>query len=440
MCAHVVVCAALLVTLLAMPPVAAHELADDDSDDAAYMMVLQHADGWQCAASLVSTRTGVTTARCARGPPGAPRELWALAAALLAARPPPPPAAAARRVTRVAFAGDGRDPADPALDIAVVEMESPFATEAHAQPIIMATTHGFDDALECYSIRALAVLSPDRGVRRARFRVVSLMLKSETHCAGRVPHWSASHARSLCFTGDELCERDMGGGVVCGGELCAVLSVTAGDGTDGQCGETYAAQNISRWRSFLHCAHTLRLCGRGTSKCSEECSELILGEEEDSTTLALTHVTPSLEHPPRSHQSTRASRTSASSPTSTAPLARAHDDHASHPSIEFEPNRADFKAAPSRTPRPGLKAGEYGDNAAEYGAYEPPAPPPAARPSRTPPAAALQPTTTPPAPPAPALQASAPPLDHSTSACSASDTVLLFRLLIYSVFCMRFNY
>lgn len=170
-------------------------------------MVLQHADGWQCAASLVSVRTGVTAARCARGAAGAPRGLWALAAALLAARPPAPPAAAARRVTRLAVAGDGRDPADPALDIAVVELEAPFGKEARAQPILMATTRGgCDDAKECYSVRALDAFVSDGGVRRARLRVTSLTLQPERHCAAVVPHWSASHARSLCFSGDELCE------------------------------------------------------------------------------------------------------------------------------------------------------------------------------------------------------------------------------------------
>ncbi|XP_047531440.1 uncharacterized protein LOC125067106, partial [Vanessa atalanta] len=424
--------AALLTVLLT----AAQDLDvddDDESDSASFMIILEHPNGWQCAASLVSTRTGVTTARCARGRGGeaVPRELWALAAALLSARPPAPLASSARRVTRVAFAGNGLDLADPALDIAVIELEAPFGKEAQAQPILMSTTrNGGESATMCYAIRALSAISPpsattEGGTKRARFRVVNVALASDTHCAGLVPHWSASHSRLLCFTGDDLCERDMGGGVVCDGKLCAVLSVMANDDGVAHCEKTYAAQNIARWRSFLHCAHTLRICGRRT--CSEECTEHLLDETEDTKHLVSIDMTlfSELSSP---ITLPRASRTVESSVATDPPFEVAHEPVSQ--SIEFEPNRADFKAAPSRTSRPGLKAGEYGDNAAEYGADEaPPArssPAGADAPSRTPagspaPSApsvpsALSTTTTPPAPFAPALRL--PAISESTASGS----------------------
>lgn len=70
-------------------------------------------------------------------------------------------------------------------------------------------------------------------------------------------------------------QSDWGAGVVCGGKLCGVVSRSArgADGSAGglaaaagrdepQCGDTHAAQSVARWRRFLHCAHTLRACGR----------------------------------------------------------------------------------------------------------------------------------------------------------------------------------
>ncbi|XP_050348951.1 uncharacterized protein LOC126772592 [Nymphalis io] len=384
MCTRRLLYAAAFLTALLT---AAHELDvddDDDSDSAAFMIILEHVNGWQCAASLVSTRTCVTTARCARGrgEEEAPRELWALAAALLSARPPAPPVSSARRVTRVALAGNGRDLADPALDIAAVELEAPFGKEAQAQPILMSTTrNGGESAMVCYAIRALSAPSPPSattsgGAKRARFRVVNVALASERHCAGLVPHWSATRSRLLCFTGDHLCERDMGGGVVCDGKLRAVLSVMANDEIVAHCEKTYAAQNIAQWRFFLHCAHTLRTCGRGM--CSDKCTEHLLGETDDTKDMTLVDMTLLSEH---------LSSTTLSRASDTNPLLEVANEPVSQ-SIEYEPNRADFKAAPSRTSRPGLKAGEYGDNAAEYGAEEAP-------PARTSPAGADAPTRTP---------------------------------------------
>lgn len=71
-------------------------------------------------------------------------------------------------------------------------------------------------------------------------------------------------------------QSDWGGGVVCGGKLCGVLSRSVrsaaaptrdGRGDDNSvagddCGDTHVAQSVSLWRRFLHCAHTLRACGR----------------------------------------------------------------------------------------------------------------------------------------------------------------------------------
>ncbi|XP_061378550.1 uncharacterized protein LOC116778668 isoform X2 [Danaus plexippus] len=289
--------ALLLLALLTQ----ATELTDDDpdSDPARFMIVVEHEDGHQCAASLVSIRTGVTTARCAR-PRGA-GDLWAYAASLVSARPPPPPSAAARRVSRVAFAGDGTDPGDPALDIALLELEEPFGVEATSRPILMATSREACEAPLCHAVRALPALpSPPAAAgpvpgRRARLRVVSLSRAPDARCSARVPQWAVSRPRSMCLSGDTLCERDLGGGVVCGGKLCGVLSAVAGDGrAAGQsCGDTLAAQSVSQWRRFLHCAYTFHLCGSGT--CAGQCTEQRLMEDHKDISVtfgtALTTVT-----------------------------------------------------------------------------------------------------------------------------------------------------
>lgn len=71
---------------------------------------------------------------------------------------------------------------------------------------------------------------------------------------------------------------DRGAGVVCDGKLCGVLSRSArstGNATlnnslnttnsthgDSTCGDIHVALSVARMRRFLHCAHTLRACGR----------------------------------------------------------------------------------------------------------------------------------------------------------------------------------
>ncbi|CAK1602626.1 unnamed protein product [Parnassius mnemosyne] len=278
--------------------------SDEESDSAPFMIVVEHEDGWHCAASLVSLRTVVTSARCARGRSAQlPRELWALAAALLArpvpapasapapaASPPPAPPPAlhraastadtARRIARIALAGDPRrrGAEDLALDdLAVLELESPFGAGAQARPILMATSRNeCEKETTCHAVRAVAGSGP----HRARFRVVDATLAAETLCATRVPHWTDIRDRALCLTGDELCAEDRGAGVVCGGKLCGVLSESAPEravegeverGSErgaeraeggGGCGDAHVVLSVARWRSFLHCAHTLRACGR----------------------------------------------------------------------------------------------------------------------------------------------------------------------------------
>lgn len=97
----------------------------------------------QCSGALVSLRTVVTSAACARRRENSPaQELWALAAAAaagLALRND-----GARRVSRVASAGAAGDASARAwggavLDVAVLELERPFGSAARARPILMAT-------------------------------------------------------------------------------------------------------------------------------------------------------------------------------------------------------------------------------------------------------------------------------------------------------------
>ncbi|KPJ16085.1 hypothetical protein RR48_06040 [Papilio machaon] len=347
---------------------------DEESDSAPFMIVVEHGDGWRCAASLVSLRTGVTSARCARGrahpaqgrnSEQMPQELWALAAAQLARRVPgdnlegfgsrpASPASTARRVARIALAGDRRRGEDPLLDdLAVLELESPFGSSARARPILMATSRTeCEKETACHAVRAVA----GAGAHRARFRVVDAALVAEAHCATRVPHWADVRDRAFCFSGEELCSNDRGTGVVCGGKLCGVLSdsVSQEGRHAADCGDTHVAMSVARWRAFLHCAHTLRACGRGD--CESLCSEHRLLNTEPTTDLS-THVdsTPSAAVPPAPHRSSPADELYSYSSdvvmlTSAKPDAR----FPVRPAHEYEPNRPDFKA------------GEYGDNAADY--------------------------------------------------------------------------
>ncbi|XP_069358095.1 uncharacterized protein [Maniola hyperantus] len=431
---------------------------DDDSDPAPFMIVLEHEDGWQCAASLVSLRTGVTTARCARGRGEAPgaQAPWALAAALLGARGVTP-AAGARRVARIALAGDGRDPADPARDLAVLELEAPFGRAARALPILLQTDPGAA-AESCHAVRAL----PPRAVAgpRVRFRVRSLHSAPERDCAARVSQWAATRAHLLCLAADDgdMCERDLGGGVVCGGKLSGVLSALGGAGA---CSATLAAQAVARARRFLHCAHTLRLCGRvvlcDSGACASQCTERRLLPDDDDppapasshptdsvppaedaaddqlTTSASVESTPAAPSPallarPEPTAATLASPPESPRRTSLATIPFFGDEHASSArhALEFEPNRPDFKA------------GEYGDNAADYAADDARPPPRAAHETtRPPPTPTRRATGVPPTrratrePAAPALQlASSEPPQAAASAqrLTAPTSMILFSM------------
>lgn len=97
----------------------------------------------RCSGALVSLRTVVTSAACARRRENMPaRELWAVVAA--AAVGLAPRGDGARRVARVATAGAASDTAASAwdgavLDMAVLELEQPFGSATRARPILMAT-------------------------------------------------------------------------------------------------------------------------------------------------------------------------------------------------------------------------------------------------------------------------------------------------------------
>lgn len=96
-----------------------------------------------CSGALVSLRTVVTSAACARRRDNSPAlELWAVAAAAAAGLAPR--GDGARRVSRVATAGAASDAGASAwggavLDMAVLELERPFGSAARARPILMAT-------------------------------------------------------------------------------------------------------------------------------------------------------------------------------------------------------------------------------------------------------------------------------------------------------------
>uniref|UniRef100_A0A2A4JEZ9 Uncharacterized protein n=1 Tax=Heliothis virescens TaxID=7102 RepID=A0A2A4JEZ9_HELVI len=213
---------------------------------------------------------------------------------------------------------------------------------------------------------------------------------------------------------------DWGAGVVCDGKLCGVLSRSArgahassesGDAADAStprddtCGDTHVAQSVARWRKFLHCAHTLRACGLG-GDCAQLCSERRLLDTEETTPTAraerftttepadtrgemdallfprtdtLPTLLPSTSRPVRPSSVAAPTRSTLrrSSAAGMQPAPASSQPPSLRPAFEFEPNRPDFKGKPARTSRVYLKAGEYGDNGAEYGGEEaalPPAP------------------------------------------------------------------
>ncbi|CAH2047591.1 unnamed protein product, partial [Iphiclides podalirius] len=355
---------------------------DEESDTASFLIVVEHQDGWRCAASLVSMRTGVTSARCARGRSGSlPRELWALAAAQLARRPPHPderhaprhgtsPASTARRVSRIALAGDRRREGDDVYldDLAVLELEAPFGSAARTRPILMATSRGeCEKETTCHAVRAATA----GGHHRARFHVVTASIVAGSHCASRVLHWLEISDRALCLAGDELCTNDRGTGVVCGGKLCGVLSESvpesASTETDG-CGGTHVAQSVARWRSFLHCAHTLRACGRGD--CETLCSEHRLLNGDSTTEIETVGTRPfvSTANSVPTETPTRRRKQSSAAQTSTEPILDPLAEGSVEPGLQFTVAACSgVRTQPSRLQ--GLiteLAGEYGDNAAEY--------------------------------------------------------------------------
>ncbi|CAD0201577.1 unnamed protein product [Chrysodeixis includens] len=170
---------------------------------------------------------------------------------------------------------------DVAMDLAVLELEAPFGGGARSRPILMATQPSECAArASCHVVRALG-LAP-------RLRIVDAVLVPGEACAERARGWPGLRDSALCLVGPTLCGSDWGAGVVCEGKLCGVLSrsvrsaTTAagtvseptepGEANDQTCGDTHVAQSVARWRRFLHCAHTLRACGRG-GECAQLCSE-----------------------------------------------------------------------------------------------------------------------------------------------------------------------
>ncbi|XP_050677285.1 uncharacterized protein LOC126973980 [Leptidea sinapis] len=447
-----------LLLLSTLSPEPAHCINENDttdqdsdleevSDSVDYMVVIEHGDGWRCSGSLVSLRVVLTSARCGR-PRGA--DLWALAGAGAGA-------GGARRVARAALAG-AAGAAGPAPGLAALELEQPFGERAAARPILMATAGRAGAAgaagaavaagAACHAARLL----PSAG--RPRLRVVRLTRARGAACA-RLPYWPAARDDLVCLEGAVLCERDQGVGVVCQGMLYGVLSATvpAEARADEGCGEAHAAHVLSRWRRFLHCAHTSGHCGRG--ECTSQCTEYDLlllpsppssesptistppralnsmstadlqvdvarSGPRDASSESGSRALPSRTTAPHDHWRSRSAlqtnltRTAAATTAATATTA-AHTYVLRH----FEPYRADFKA------------GEYGDNAAEYAAEEAPAGSPAAPPS---PRAALT-------PPGPAIVARrAPPPDSpkpaldKNSAMSSKSTIQFITIAARMIF------
>ncbi|XP_028042229.1 SH3 domain-binding protein 1-like [Bombyx mandarina] len=275
----------------------------------------------------------------------------------------------------------------------------------------------------CYAVR----LASPAGSRLV-MRIAAAILD---RCSALVPRLGPRADDELCLRADDLCASEQGAGVVCAGKLCGVVGeeaagragcgVVGGEavgcgavrGEAAGCGAVRAVAVLSRRRRFLHCAHTLRACARD-KECSALCSETLLFEEPTDVTtdtLTLENIT-SFRTATEELTTARGARPS---PTPTPPRGPAPPTRTASPmaptpgaeiisrvSFEFEPNRADFKA------------GEYGDNAAEYGGDEPAPPSPPGTPSATPARASPRAPPAPPATPAP------PPLEAQMSADGGS--------------------
>ncbi|XP_053604982.1 uncharacterized protein LOC128672100 isoform X2 [Plodia interpunctella] len=404
---------------------------EEESDNAPFAVVVQHdnevGSAWHCGGSLVSVRSALTSRWCARG-----RELWVLAAALLSAQHAYGHANnLRRRIARVVFANElgGLLPGEmddasvvivndawsgATLDIALLEMETPFGSRANVRPILMATASS-DCAIpgQCH---VAGVVS--RG-NKALLRIVDLDMVRGDICSDIARHWAAVREYVLCLSGNELCRSDRGAGVVCSGKLCGVMSRSARAGLElgSGCGDVHAAQSLPRWRRFVHCAHIAGSCVRDP-ECTELCMERQLlpeaaapAENDTSRTASSSpHTDISRTEPVPASPSTEATKATSESdttsadteppttnttyleridettyetsqrekwlvqnpeaykppptrstklPPSTAAPAPLSTGAATPvvpvaPRMEFDPSRADFKA------------GEYGDNAVEY--------------------------------------------------------------------------
>ncbi|KAG6440899.1 hypothetical protein O3G_MSEX001444 [Manduca sexta] len=355
--------------------------ADDDGDSAPFTLVVEHADGWRCSASLVSLRTAVTSAKCARGispeTTSSPAPLAASPADLWVHAPPAAAPHSSRRVARIAFAAESETAEGPALseaDVAVLELEAALGGGARA--ILMAT-----NGAECGPPGACHVVRAQRRGHgaRSRLRIVDEALVPTDACAVLLPRAAATRRHMLCLRGDVLCPSEWGAGVVCEGKLCGVLSGSAWEHEPGRaerCGALHAAAAAPRWRRFLHCAHTPRACARG-GECAHLCSERLLLEDEpppsesaapparaappapaapDYSDAASTEAPPAAPHrtpdvtgtPSRGTAQSASPRRAAPAPTRTAPRppatpAPAISPPSVRPAAEFEPNRPDFK-------------------------------------------------------------------------------------------------
>ncbi|XP_022121649.2 uncharacterized protein LOC110997692 [Pieris rapae] len=176
---------------------------------------------------------------------------------------------------------------------------------------------------------------------------------------------------------------------------------------DARCGDTFGALTVARWRRFLHCAHTQRLCGRGD--CASLCTEhWFNGSDEPFPSASLGSAFQTLvedmdhsltapvlsrynkfetkatelvvaDHNGRNNSSpmstgrSTSSRAAAQASPRLRLLSRTPLIYELRPSADFEPNRADFKRSRVSLSTLALssmrlKAGEYGDNAVDYGA------------------------------------------------------------------------